>query len=77
MLTATFAAQGAILVSGTLDNAVANTINANGHVKFRSKVTGGPFQDFTIEGDMDQTGRRFTGQVTGSGLGGAVVLVKQ
>ncbi|MEP6918365.1 MAG: hypothetical protein ABJC89_22150 [Acidobacteriota bacterium] len=76
-LTASWTAVGAVTVTGTLDPAVANTINAAAHSTFRSKVTGGPFLDYTIVGDMDTTGTRFTGTVSGSGLSGAVSLVKQ
>ncbi len=50
---------------GRLDTAVANTINANGNVKLRYKQA--IFSDFTFTGTMDQTGRRITGVVNGSG----------
>jgi Bacterial Ig domain len=76
-LTATFTATGAVGVTGNLDPASANTINGAGHVTFRSKVTSVGVQDYTITGDMDNTGTRFVGSVTGSGLSGPVVLVKQ
>lgn len=76
-LTASWTIVGSAVITGTLDPAVANTINAAAHSTFRSKVTGGPFLDYTIVGDMDTTGTRFTGTVSGSGLSGPVLLVKQ
>jgi hypothetical protein len=76
-LTATFTAVGQVPVSGNLDPAAANTINTAGHVTFRSKVQTIGVNDYTITGDMDSTGTRFTGSVSGSGLNGTVVLVKQ
>jgi hypothetical protein len=76
-LTATFNASGAVAVTGILDPASPNAINGAGHVTFRSKVTSAGFLDYTITGDMDNTGTRFVGSVTGSGLNGPVVLVKQ
>lgn len=53
------------LGAGGLDPAVANTIDANGNVRLRYKQ--GPFLDFIFTGQMDQTGRRVTGVVNGSG----------
>ena len=53
------------LGAGGLDAAVANTIDANGAVRIRYKQ--GPFNDFIFTGQMDQTGRRVTGVVNGSG----------
>ena len=76
-LTATFTATGAVTVQGNLDPAVANTINSAGAVTFRSKVTTIGVLDYTVTGNMDNTGVRFTGSVSGSGLSGPVVLTKQ
>jgi hypothetical protein len=76
-LTATFTAVGAVAVSGILDPAVSNTINSSAHATFRSKVQTIGVNDYTISGDMDSSGTRFTGSVTGSGLSGPVVLIKQ
>lgn len=53
------------LGAGRLDTAVANAIDANGNVKLRYKQA--IFSDFTFTGTMDQTGRRITGVVNGSG----------
>jgi hypothetical protein len=50
---------------GRLDPAVANTIDANGNVRLRYKQA--IFSDFTFTGTMDNTGRRITGVVNGSG----------
>jgi hypothetical protein len=77
ILTATFTATGAVTVQGNLDPAVANTINAAGAVTFRSKVTTIGVLDYTVTGNMDTTGVRLTGTVSGSGLSGPVVLTKQ
>jgi hypothetical protein len=77
ILTATFTATGSVAVAGNLDPAVANTINSAGAVTFRSKVTTVGVLDYTIAGNMDNTGVRFTGTVSGSGLSGPVVLTKQ
>jgi hypothetical protein len=77
ILTANFTATGIVPVQGHLDPAVANTINAAGAVTFRSKVTTVGVLDYTITGNMDNTGVRFTGTVSGSGLSGPVVLTKQ
>jgi len=77
LLTATWTAAGSIAVAGNLDPAAPNTVNSTGRVTFRSKPTSAGFLDFTITGDMDATGTRFTGSVSGSGLSGPVVLVKQ
>jgi hypothetical protein len=77
ILTATWSVIGTNNASGNLDPASPNTINGAGHVTFRSKPTSAGFLDFTITGDMDNTGTRFTGSVTGSGLNGPVVMTKQ
>jgi len=76
-LTATFTATGSVAVAGNLDPASPNNVNAAGHVTFRSKITTAGFLDYTITGDMDTTGTRITGSVSGSGLNGPVVLTKQ
>jgi hypothetical protein len=76
VLTATWSVVGINNASGLLDPASPNTINGAGRVTFRSKPTSAGFLDFTITGDMDNTGTRFTGSVTGSGLNGPVVMTK-
>jgi hypothetical protein len=76
-LTATWSVTGINNASGVLDSAAPNTINGAGRVTFRSKPTSAGFLDFTITGDMDNTGTRFNGSVTGSGLNGPVTMVKQ
>jgi len=76
-LTATWSVTGINNATGVLDPASPNTINGAGHVTFRSKPTSAGFLDFTITGDMDNTGTRFSGSVTGSGLNGAVLMTKQ
>ena len=77
-LTATFTTVGqGLTVVGILDPASPNTITSGGRVTFRSKITNGGFLDYTIVGDMDNTGARFSGSVTGSGLNGPVTLTKQ
>jgi Big-like domain-containing protein len=50
---------------GRLDTAVANTIDTNGNVRLRYKQA--IFSDFIFTGTMDNTGRRITGVVNGSG----------
>jgi len=78
VLTATFTTTGpGITVNGILDPAAPNTITSGGRVTFRSKITSAGFLDYSIVGDMDNTGARFNGSVSGSGLNGAVVLTKQ
>ena len=54
--------------SGQLDPAAVNTINAQGTIEIRVKQ--GPFNDWTFKGQMDQTGRRITGGIFGSGFSG-------
>jgi hypothetical protein len=55
--------------AGQLDAAsTTNAINAQGAIEMRVKQ--GPFLDFTFRGQMDQTGRRITGGVFGSGFAG-------
>jgi hypothetical protein len=61
--------------AGQLDPAAANSIDGNGHVKLRCKVTSGPagpggVSDFTLDGTMDSSGVRITGGVSGSGFTG-------
>jgi hypothetical protein len=62
-------------ISGQLDPAAFNRIEANAHLVLRCKVTagGGPFgfSDFTLDGQMNTTdGNRLNGGVRGSGFGG-------
>jgi hypothetical protein len=71
-ITGTFSLTGTVF-SGQLDPAATNTINSAGHVVIRCKVTAGnapPVSDFTLTGDMDTTGIKITGGVTGSGFSG-------
>jgi len=56
------------LGTGRLDPDYANTIDAEGNVVLRYKQ--GAFLDFTLRGRMDQTGRRISGGVHGSGYNG-------
>lgn len=76
-LSATWTVTGTNNASGLLDPASPNNINGNGRVTFRSKPTSAGFLDFTITGDMDTTGTRIVGSVSGSGLNGQVIMVKQ
>jgi hypothetical protein len=50
---------------GHVDSAVANTIDANGNVRMRIKRA--RLTDVTFTGTIDQTGRRMTGVVNGTG----------
>ena len=75
-LTATWSVVGINNANGVLDPASPNNINGSAHVTFRSKPTSAGFLDFTIVGDMDSTGTRFTGSVSGSGLNGQVIMNK-
>lgn len=55
--------------AGQLDAAsTTNRIDAQGAIEMRVKQ--GPFNDWTFRGQMDQTGRRITGGVFGSGFNG-------
>lgn len=55
--------------TGQLDAAsTTNRIDAQGAVEMRVKQGG--FTDFTFRGQMDQTGRRITGGLFGSGFTG-------
>lgn len=55
--------------AGQLDPAsTTNRINAQGAIEMRVKQ--GPFTDWNFRGQMDQTGRRITGGVFGSGFSG-------
>ena len=64
------------LGDGRLDPAYANTIDADGNVVLRYKQ--GIFLDFTLRGRMDQTGRRISGGVYGSGYNGEpFIMTKQ
>lgn len=58
-----------------LDPAVINNITATGQVRLRYK--GGPFTDFIFVGQMDTTGRRVTGTVTGLGYNETFQMTKQ
>ena len=71
-VTATWSGGGsAPSVTGILDPAATNRIDANANFKLRFKITrGGGFLDFTYEGRMDTTGNTLTGGVRGSGFGG-------
>lgn len=51
------------------------TINASGQVTMRIKVA--PFTDFTMTGQMDTTGRRVTGSVSGSGFTGQPFILER
>ena len=54
---------------GQLDPAsTTNRVDAQGAIEMRVKQ--GPFTDWTFRGQMDQTGRRITGGVFGSGFSG-------
>jgi hypothetical protein len=59
----------------TLDPAVLNNITATGQIRLRYK--GGPFTDFIFVGQMDNTGRRVTGTVTGLGYNETFQMTKQ
>jgi hypothetical protein len=54
--------------TGKTDPAEPGKIDANGQVEIRFKV--GIFLDFYLRGTMDQTGKKITGGVFGSGFGG-------
>jgi len=55
--------------AGQLDAAsTTNRIDGQGAIEMRVKQ--GPFNDWTFRGQMDQTGRRITGGVFGSGFSG-------
>jgi len=61
---------------GRLDPSSANTINPRGEIVLRYKQS--VFTDFTFRGTMDNTGRRITGGVSGSGLNNTpFVMTKQ
>lgn len=60
--------------SGILDPAEVHTINANGQVRLRYK--GGPWTDFIFTGQMDSTGRRVTGTVSGQGYNSTFTMTK-
>lgn len=59
---------------GILDPAELHTINANGQVRLRYK--GGPWTDFIFTGQMDNTGRRVTGRVSGLGYNASFTMTK-
>jgi hypothetical protein len=54
--------------NGRTDPAQPGRIDANGAVELRMKVD--PFNDFTLRGTMDATGRRISGGAFGSGFNG-------
>jgi hypothetical protein len=59
--------------SGRTDPAQPGRIDANGGVELRMKVD--PFNDFTLRGTMDATGRRITGAAFGSGFNGQAFTI--
>ena len=60
--------------AGQLDPAsTTNRIDAQSAIEMRVKQ--GPFTDFTFRAQMDQTGRRITGGVFGSGFGGQPITL--
>jgi hypothetical protein len=62
--------------NGQIDPAQPGFINSTGHIELRTKQAA--FTDFTFKGDMDQSGRRITGQIFGSGFNGqAFTMDKQ
>lgn len=74
------------IVTGTVSTVIGNgtagptgepgKINGAGEVEIRVKVA--PFTDFYFRGQMDGTGRRVVGSVTGSGFTGqSMTMVKQ
>jgi hypothetical protein len=75
--------QAAGLFSGSITTGIGNgqvgptgalaTINGSGLVTMRIKVA--PFTDFTMTGQMDTTGRRVTGSVSGSGFTGQPFII--
>ena len=72
--TGTWASNG---LSGNLDPAAQNGIDANGKVTLRCKVRQGSFSDFTLTFQMQPSGRGLVGSVSGSGFGGqSVTLTK-
>lgn len=61
---------------GQLDAAsTTNRIDAQGAIEMRVKQ--GPYNDFTFRGQMDQTGRRITGGVFGSGFKGQPYTIEK
>jgi len=66
----------ALFGAGRIDPAQPGAINGAGRIEMRMKQ--GNFTDFTFRGDMDQSGRRITGQIYGSGFNGqAFTMTKQ
>ncbi len=62
--------------SGQIDPAQPGSISSKGKVEMRVKQ--GPFTDWNFHGQMDSTGRRVTGTITGSGFNGqAFTMDKQ
>lgn len=61
---------------GQVDPAQPGRIDAEGNLELRVKLS--VFTDFTFRGRMDQSGRRITGGVYGSGFNGrAFTMEKQ
>ena len=74
LVTGSFSLPG--IGNGNTDPAQPGQINAAGALTMRVKIA--PFTDFTITGNMDSTGTRISGSVTGSGFSGQpIVLTKQ
>ena len=64
----------AAALTGILDPASPNGIDAGGRVTLRFKITQGTgFLDFTFTGQMQTSGRSIVGSVSGSGFGGQPV----
>ena len=62
--------------AGQLDAAsTTNRIDAQGAIEMRVKQ--GPFSDWTFRGQMDQTGRRITGGIFGSGFNGQPFTIEK
>jgi hypothetical protein len=62
--------------AGQLDPAsTTNRIDAQGAIEMRVKQ--GPFSDWTFRGQMDQTGRRVTGGIFGSGFTGQPFTIEK
>jgi hypothetical protein len=62
--------------SGQIDPAQPGSVNAQGHLEMRIKQ--GRYTDWNFKGDIDQSGRRITGQIFGSGFNGqAFTMDKQ
>jgi len=73
LITGTWAIPS-IGITGNLDPATVNKIDAGGNVTMRFKVQQGSFNDFIVTGTMDQTGARFVGVANGSGFSGTPIV---